>query len=268
MILHLTIEGPRDAGANGARVLLLHPVGIDSTFLAGLSAALAKGFRVMRMDLRGHGRSPAGSPNAPAAGTLDEFAEDVHETLAQQHFAPCTVIGFSFGGMVGQTLAINHPADVAALIPCACPCVQTPQSSVATAARGTDALKGGMAAVLEATLERWFNAPFRAAGGDAAARKYLSERDPRGWAQGWAAISKINTLAKLPALRMPVHCIAGELDKSSPPTAVEKIYRAVPGATMTVLPGAPHMLFIEQPEATATEILLFLHSLKQRGAAA
>ena len=175
MILHTTIEERSDAGTDTARVLLLHPVGIDSTFLAGLSAALAKGFRVMRMDLRGHGRSPL----EPAASTLDEFAEDVHETLAQQNFAPCTVVGFSFGGMVGQALAINHPADVAALIPCACPCVQTPQSSVVAAARGTDALTGGMAAVLEATLERWFNAPFRAAGGDAAARKTLSERNPR-----------------------------------------------------------------------------------------
>ena len=102
MILHHTVEGAGD------RVLLLHPVGIDSTFLAPLSAALAKGFRVMRLDLRGHGRSPM----LPAASTLDEFADDVHETLAQQNFAPCTAIGFSFGGMVAQALAIRHPADL------------------------------------------------------------------------------------------------------------------------------------------------------------
>ena len=259
MILHTTIEERSDAGTDTARVLLLHPVGIDSTFLAGLSAALAKGFRVMRMDLRGHGRSPA----EPAANTLDEFAEDVHETLAQQNFAPCTVVGFSFGGMVGQALAINHPADVAALVPCACPCVQTPQSSVVAAARGTDALNGGMAAVLEATLERWFNAPFRAAGGDAAARKTLSERDPRGWAQGWAAIAQIDTLPRLPALRLRTHCIAGELDKSSPPAAVKMIADAIPGATFKVLPGAPHMLFIEQPDQLAAEILAFLGTLEK-----
>ena len=252
MILHHSVEGAGD------RVLLLHPVGIDSTFLAPLSAALAKGFHVMRLDLRGHGRSPM----LPAASTLDEFADDVHETLALTNFAPCTVIGFSFGGMVAQALAIRHPADLTALVPCACPCTQTPESRVLVALRGTDALKGGMAAVLEATLERWFNAPFRANGGDAAARHHLSESDPRGWAQGWAAIAKIDTLPQLPSLRMRTHCIAGELDKSSPPAAVKKIADAIPGATLKVLPGAPHMLFIEQPDQVALEIVSFLDSLK------
>ena len=254
MILYHTTEGASES----PRVLLLHPVGIDSTFLALLSAALATGFRVMSLDLRGHGRSPM----LPAASTLEEFADDVHDTLAATHFAPCTVIGFSFGGMVAQALAIRHPADLAALVPCACPCTQTPESRVFVAARGTDALKNGMSAVLEATLERWFNAPFQAAGGDAAARKHLSQSDPRGWAQGWAAISRIDTLPHLPSLRMRTHCIAGELDKSSPPAAVKKIADAIPGATFKILGGAPHMLFIEQPEAVAAEILSFLGSLK------
>ena len=266
MILNHVVEGPSGADANGGnaggnpakRVLLLHPVGIDLTFLGGLSAALAKGFRVMRMDLRGHGASPM----LPAASTLDEFAADVHETLAYTNFAPCTVIGFSFGGMVAQALAINHPADLTALVPCACPCTQTPEARPRVAARGTDALAGGMAAVLEATLERWFNAPFQAAGGDAGARKHLSESDPRGWAQGWAAISQIDTLPRLPALRLRTHCIAGELDKSSPPAAVKMIADAIPGATFKVLPGAPHMLFIEQPDQVAAEILAFLGTLE------
>ena len=118
-----------------------------------------------------------------------------------------------------------------------------------------------MAAVLEATLERWFNAPFQAAGGDAGARKHLSQSDPRGWAQGWAAIAQIDTLPRLPALRLRTHCIAGELDKSSPPAAVKMIADAIPGATLTVLPGAPHMLFIEQPDQVAAEILAFLGTL-------
>ncbi len=74
MILHYTSEG------SGPRVLLLHPVGIDLTFLAPLATLLGKRYRVMRMDLRGHGRSPLTPPDGSAARGLDDFAEDVHET--------------------------------------------------------------------------------------------------------------------------------------------------------------------------------------------
>ena len=57
---------------------------------------------------------------------------------------------------------------------------------------------------------------------------------------------------------MPTLCIAGELDKSSPPHIVKKIADAVPGARFKVIPGAPHMLLIEQPEAVAEVIEDFL----------
>jgi 3-oxoadipate enol-lactonase len=248
MILHHAVEGA------GRRVLLLHPVGLDQTFLRPLSQRLSGTCQVMRMDLRGHGSSPV-SP--PACG-LEEFADDVHETLVLQRFAPCAVVGFSFGGMVAQTLALRHPRDVDALVPCACPGSLTTENRAVAEKRGTDAEQGGMEAVVEATLDRWFTPAFRAAGKDAAARQRLLSDDPRGWAQGWRAIARIDNLPRLHAVRVPALCIAGELDKSSPPHIVEAIAKAIPGARFKVMPGAPHMLFIEQPDVVARELLAFL----------
>lgn len=234
-------------------MLLLHPVGLDLTFLAPLAERLGR-FRVMRMDLRGHGRSPL----TPLAQNLEDYAEDVHETLRAQDFAPCTVVGFSFGGMVAQTLALAHPADVAALVPCACPATLTEERRRIAEERAADAERGGMQAVLDATLERWFTPEFRQAGKDAPARARLLANDPRGWAQGWRAIAKIDTLPRLEAVRVPTLCIAGELDVSSPPQVVSAIARAIPGARYREIAGAPHMLFIEQPEAVARELIQFL----------
>ena len=254
MILHHTIEGP----SSGARVLLLHPVGIDLTFLAPLAALLATRYRVMRMDLRGHGQSPLQDAQGQPAGSREAFAEDVHETLAHASFAPCTVAGFSFGGMVAQTLALRHPADVAALIPCACPCTLTDERRAISLARGTDALRDGMGTVIDATMERWFTPAFRDTGNAHAAREHLLQGDVRGWAQGWRAISQIDTLPHLPTLRVPALCIAGELDISSTPANVAQIASAIPGAQYQVVAGAPHMLFIEQPAAVARVMLPFL----------
>lgn len=163
MILNHVVEG------RGRRVLLLHPVGIDLTFLEPLAALLATRYRVMRMDLRGHGASAL----EPLAASLADFAGDVHETLVHTGFAPCTVVGFSFGGMVAQTLALSCPDDVAALVPCAGPCTQSPAGRLIAVARGTDALAGGMAVVLEAAMDRWFTPAFRASGGADAARCFV-----------------------------------------------------------------------------------------------
>jgi 3-oxoadipate enol-lactonase len=55
--------------------------------------------------------------------------------------------------------------------------------------------------------------------------------------------------------------VAGECDVSSTPAAVRRIADAIPGARYEVLPGAPHMLFIEQLEATAAVMMRFLGSL-------
>lgn len=248
MILNHVIEG------RGGSVVLLHPVGIDLSFLAPLATLLARRYRVISMDLRGHGRSPL----MPLAENLDDFADDVHDTIAHAGVGPCAVAGFSFGGMVAQTLALRHAADVSALIACAGPCTQTPQGRIVAAARGTDALEHGMGVVLKAAIERWFTPAFRASGGADAAENYLRDRDARGWAQGWKAIAAIDTLPRLPALRMPTLCIAGELDKSAPPHSVKMIADAVPGARFKVIPGAPHMLFIEQPAEVAQAIEDFL----------
>lgn len=253
MILHHTIEGP----ATGAAILLLHPVGIDLTFLAPLAAVLATRYRVMRMDLRGHGQSAA----LPLAQSLEDFAGDVHDTLAHTGFAPCTITGFSFGGMVAQTLALRHPADVAALIPCACPCTLTAERRAIARARGDDAERSGMGVVIDATLERWFTPAFRHSSKAQAARTHLLERDVRGWTQGWRAMARIDLLPYLPALRVPTLCIAGELDISSTPENVAQIAGAIPGAQYQVIPGAPHMLFIEQPEAVARAIFRFVDTL-------
>lgn len=256
MDLHHTFEG-NDAGA---RVLLLHPVGLDLTFLAPLAALLSAHCRVMCMDLRGHGQSPRLDTDGKSAESLTDFAADVHDTLMSTGFAPCVVVGFSFGGMVAQALALQYPYDVSALVPCACPCTLTQERRIVSLARGTDAMRDGMDVVIDATMERWFTPNFRQSGGGDAAYAHLMAKDPHGWAHGWHAISQIDTLPFLPSLHLPALCIAGELDLSSTPADVKRIANAIPGAHYQVITGAPHMLFIEQPQAVADLLLPFVQA--------
>jgi 3-oxoadipate enol-lactonase len=256
--LDCTIDG------TGPHVALLHPVGLDRTFLQPIAAELVGRYRVMCVDLRGHGRSPT----CPAPSGLDDYTDDVHALLADRRFAPCAVVGFSFGGMVAQALALRHPGDVSALVPCACPSTLAEPNRAIAAQRATDAERGGMAAILDATLARWFTEAFRKSGRADAARARLLSADVQGWAEAWRAIARIDTAPHLGRVRVPTLCIAGEVDASSPPAIVAAIAAAIPAARFVTIPGAPHMLFIEQPQAVAREIRAFLDELHGTAAAA
>ncbi|HZQ15022.1 MAG TPA: alpha/beta fold hydrolase [Pseudolabrys sp.] len=242
---------------SGPKVVLLHPVGLDLTFLRPAAAALSKEFTVLTVDQHGHGKSPTTAP----AHSLEDYADDLHALLNDTAFAPAAIVGFSFGGMVAQTMALRYPADLTALVVCASRCTLTEQGRAISRARGDDARKSGIATVLEATLDRWFTPEFRAARKDAAARARLLSGDVEGWAQAWHAMADVDTLPHLPTVRIPTLCLAGEVDKSSPPDALREIAGAIPGARYAELPGAPHMLFIEQPQETAGIIGGFLREV-------
>src|SRR5690606_26520240 len=127
---------------------------------------------------------------------------------------------------------------------------------------------GGMQAVLEATLARWFTGDFRARRGDAAARERLLTGNVSGWAEAWRTIASLDALPRLGAVRAPTICVAGGLDVSSPPAALQAIANAIPGARYAELPRAPHMIFIEQPGETAEAILSFFDETVGRAARA
>ena len=104
--LHYEIDG------GGPTVLLLHPVGLDLTCWDSQVGALVPAFRVLRVDLRGHGRSDV----PPPPYSLRDFAADVHTLLQQLQLAPAHVIGLSLGGMAAQILAMEYSNDVRSLV--------------------------------------------------------------------------------------------------------------------------------------------------------
>ena len=234
--------------------MLLHPIGLDLTFFDPLVELLAPSCHILRIDSPGHGESPA----LPGTPSLKDYANAIHGLLQHLQFAPATLAGFSFGGMLAQVLALDYPQDVEALSPCACPSTLESAGRKAMADRGALALEKGMPAVLEPTLQRWFTPEFRARGGDALARESLLTDDPRSWAQAWGAISQLETMPRLAEIKVPTLCIAGEADPAAPPEVVKTIADAIPGAQFAVIPGGSHMFFIEQPEAVAKAIRDFL----------
>lgn len=247
-MLNYVMEG------HGARVLLLHPVGLDLTSWDAVAARLSSKFRVLRFDLRGHG----GSPPADEGMELADYAADVHALLDMLDFRPAAIVGLSFGGMVAQTLALDFPEDAALLVVAGCPCSLPEAGRTALSARGRAGLEHGMGSQVTETLDRWFTPAFLAAGKAEAVRQRLLKTEPAAWNSGWQAISHLDTAPRLGEIRLPTLCIAGELDPASPPAALTEIARRIPGARLEVLAGTPHMMQVECPELFADTIERFL----------
>jgi pimeloyl-ACP methyl ester carboxylesterase len=93
----------RDSGGSGRPVLALHGAGANLTSMGVLARELSPRFRVITVDLRGHGRSGDGPWEWPAV--LDDLETLVKELALDDP----AVVGWSLGGMVAALWAERHP---------------------------------------------------------------------------------------------------------------------------------------------------------------
>jgi len=94
---------------NGPPIVLLHGYTgtLDRHFIAnGVFASLANDYRVIAIDLRGHGKS--GKPHDPTVYG-EEMARDVVRLLDHLKIQRAHVVGYSLGAMVAGRLATLHP---------------------------------------------------------------------------------------------------------------------------------------------------------------
>lgn len=241
----------------GETVLLLHPVGLDLTWCDSLAKRLRPHFRVLRVDLRGHG----GSPAPPEPWRIKDLAGDVHALLGASGLAPAHVVGLLLGGMVAQVLALDYPDDVNSLVLSGTASTFAATARETLAARGSAAEKGGMEAIARPTLERWFTPGFLDSELVEQCRQRLLTDRVAGWAATWRAISTFDAFPRLREISVPTLVTTGSVDTSTPPEAARTIADAIPDATLHIMPGAPHMAPFERPDLFNPLVLSFLRGL-------
>lgn len=104
-----------DVTGEGPAVVLLHGSALSRAIWRGLGYVKAlQGFTVVRIDLRGHGRS--GKPHDPHAYAMDLLVADVLAVMDAEKLASAAVVGYSFGSRVGFSLAAMAPGRVEKLV--------------------------------------------------------------------------------------------------------------------------------------------------------
>ena len=236
-----------DSGGTGVPVLLVHAIGCDHRMWDGLGTALSPRFRVIRMDVRGHGRSAV----TPRPYSLDQLADDARDLLDSLKIDKSHWVGLSMGGMIGQAFALRHPQRLRKLVLANTTSTYGTRGPEMWEARAKAVGEGGMAAVKELAMQRYFTDDFRASSSDVVDRigaGFLAT-DPEGYIACCNAIRDLDFSGDLHRIKAPTLVIAGEKDVGTPVAMSKAIADAIPGATLAVIPGAAHLSAVENPEA-------------------
>ena len=251
--LRAAVQG---ATATGTPVVLSHALGLDLHMWDELAAQLATTRPVLRYDHRGHGGSavPAGSY------TMDDLVDDAARLIREWGRGPVVWVGLSMGGMVGQGLAVRYPELVKAVV-LANTSSKYPEAAAAIFAQRVAAVQaGGMAAIVESVLERYFSAAFRAAQPEdvAVARGTVLRCDPAGYAACCQAVGGVNWLDRLNTITCPTLIIAGALDIGAPVSMSQAMAERIMGSELVVFDEASHLSVAEQPAQFAQTLHAFL----------
>ncbi len=241
--LHYVDEGPRDApvlvmaGSLGSTLDMWRP-----------QAQLAAEFRVIRIDHRGHG----GSPAPPGPYRMSDLAGDsiaLLDALGLDRVAWC---GLSLGGMVGMYLGSEAPERLTSLTLC-CTTANFPDPAP-WRDRIAAVTTNGTGPIAQAVVSRWFTPGFAEQNPDviAEAEAMMAGTDDAGYAACCEAIVAWDHRDRLPAVAVPTLVIGGSGDLATPVEPHSRtLADAIPGARLAVLDGA-HLATVEQAaEATA-----------------
>ncbi|MDF1728439.1 MAG: 3-oxoadipate enol-lactonase [Sulfitobacter sp.] len=246
--LHYRVDGPEE----GAPVVFSNSLGTDLRLWDPILPYLPEGLRLIRYDKRGHGLSSC--PPAPyKMGSLVTDAEALMDHLGVKN---SVFVGLSIGGMTAQGLAVKRLDLVRAMV------LSNTAAKIGTPEMWDDRIaaveKGGIEALADAVMERWFSKDFRASPELELWRNMLVRMEDAGYAGCSAAISGTDFFTTTASLRLPTLGIAGTEDGSTPPDLVRETVDLIPGSRFHLIRGAGHLPCVEKPREFAEVLTTFL----------
>ncbi len=233
-------------------LLLSHSLGCDHSMWAPQMPDLLDHFLVLRFDTRGHGASDV----PPEDYTMDQLGHDVLGLLDALKISQAAFCGLSMGGAVGQWLAMNAPQRLSALVLTnTSPKFGTPDL---WNARRKSVLEGGMPAVVDAVMQRFFSADNQSSSLAQSTRAILLGTDPKGYAACCAALRDADFRSVLARISVPTLVIGSDRDPSTPWEGHGSVLaQEIPNAQALRLDTA-HLSNLEQPRSFTTALLDFL----------
>lgn len=242
---------------SGQPVVFVQGLGYAAWAWRSQRDAVGRVARAVVMDNRGAGRSD----KPPAPYSIEQMADDV-ASVVESCGGPAVVVGASMGGYIAMTLAVRRSELVAALV-----LVSTltggpdsygvpEETQMAWAAnRGRPPQEFARATMPLSLAPGWVEEhPGRFE--ELLAARLEHPTPPEAWQAQWDACSRFLVDGVPPgAIEQPTWVVHGTLDRVVPVENAAAIKRRIPQATVTELPGAGHLCWLERPHEVNAVIL-------------
>lgn len=251
----IALHWREDGDPAGAPIVFANSLGTDFRIWDDVVARLPDRYRIIRYDMRGHGLSDC-PPSPYSMGALVRDAEKLLDSLAVKD---CVFVGLSVGGMVAQGLAAKRLDLVRAMV------LSNTAAKIGT--RGTwddriDAVKeGGLEALADGIMEKWFTRAFRATPELKLWRNMVTRQPVEGYIGTCHAIAGTDFYTTTAALTLPTLTFACSEDGSTPPDLVRETAELVKGSEFHLMRAAGHIPCVEQPDAYAARLVDFLAAI-------
>jgi pimeloyl-ACP methyl ester carboxylesterase len=249
-----------DRGA-GLPLLFLHAFPLNRTMWTPQEEALSSRFRVITVDLRGHGES-----DAPLwRYTLDQAADDVRALMDHLSLRQAVLVGLSMGGYILFAFYRRYADRVTGL-------VLADTKAQADTAEGREgrfqmaqvAYRKGPAAIADLMIPKLLSPATVERRPDLVrtVRAMIEGNQVSGIAGDLMAMAeRPDSVPFLGEIACPAHIIVGELDHATPPSDATVMAGRIPGARLTVIPQAAHLANLEQPDLFNRIVLEFASEL-------
>ena len=243
-------------------VVFLHGVGGNRSNWSDQVAAVARLYRAVAWDARGYGDSE----DAPGSWEFSAYADDLDRLLDHLEAGSAHIVGLSMGGRIAQEFYHRRPERVRSLTLC------DTYARLALPLDRTEFMRRRRAPLVEGQQPSDIAAGVADSllGSQASAAQRgrliesLSALRRESYLQALDVLARHELRLEAEEIRVPTLLIFGGEDRLTPPDIGRALQARLPDSRLHVVPGAGHLVNIEQPEAFNKHLIEFLLGVSAR----
>ncbi len=243
-------------GAGARPLVCTHGVGSYLESWSGVAAELGEDFRILRFDLRGHGRSE----RVKGRYEIEDFARELVALADHAGFKQFDLAGFSLGGLIAQYTALTRSDRIRRLVLLSTVAGRNRDERERVRERLAALQRGEPGAHFDASIGRWLTETFQNAHPEIIRelRRRNAENDPDCYAAAYRVLAETDLGDELGKIACPTLIATGENDQGSNPRMAQFMHERVVGSELKILPGLRHSILIEAPRLVAGMMRDFL----------